>query len=221
MMIRWPATLLRGALLAASEDLIRFERAELDPSIRLEFAGAREIIDRSLPFVTDSQSSITVKDGVIRVVETQPLGSVLIVSAPHCASGAVIGQAIAALVAGNRLAISHHRTLGRVARVVLDSLQRSAPYGVLLQFEDEPFRLDWAHISIVVLTPTRVFLNDTPWVSWEFDSETSNATSDVIDFYRRHRITSMTWEISPVNGRTLPELEDRGLRPALKPEFAQ
>ncbi len=221
MMIRWPATLLRGALLAASEDLIRFERAELDPSTRLEFAGARAIIERSLPFVTDSESSVTVENGVIRVVETRPLGSVLIVSAPRCASDAVLGQAIAALVAGNQLAISHRRTLGQVARTVLDSLQRSAPPGVLLQFEDEPFRLDWAHISIVVLTPTRVFLNDAPWVSWEFDSETASSTSDVIDFYRRHRVTSMTWEISPVHGRALPELEDGGLRPALKPEFAQ
>ena len=182
----WPESLLRGALLTASESVLRLELGEPDPVTQLECSRVRSAIDRALAHIAES---------------TLPLGSVLIVSAPECASDVVVEQVLAALLAGNRLAISHHGSLGRAARVALDALQRCSPPGVLRQFENEAFRLEWAHIAIVILTPTRVFLNETPWVSWQFDG--SDSTAGTIDFYRRHH-----------------DAAHGGARHLLEPEFA-
>jgi hypothetical protein len=56
---------------------------------------------------------------------------------------------------------------------------------MFLQFEDEPFRLEWKHVSIVIITPTRAFLNERPWVTWEFQAEVAAEGSGLMDLYRR------------------------------------
>jgi hypothetical protein len=148
----WPPRLLRGALLLASEDIRRVD----DGPLHADCLRALAIIDE---FATVS---------TLEEVEDAPPAEraeprdILIVTAPECESADVLRQVFAALVAGNRVALFHHSSLGTVARIALAAVERHAPAGVFLQFEDEPLSLPWAKIAIVIMTPTRVFLNDEP-----------------------------------------------------------
>ncbi len=191
----WPASLLRGALYSAAQDLQRFELGQHNPLLRRECRSALDAIDEFLPLVRESAPKrLTVGERAIVLDEPAPLGAVLIVTAPECSSTSLLRHVFGALVAGNRVAVSHHRTIHPAARIVLDSLQRFAPPNTLLQFEEEPWSLTWNRVSIAVLTPTRVFLNDEPWISWRFDDGADHSASAVVDFYLRHATTTMTWE---------------------------
>ncbi len=186
---------LDRAILVAETDLRRFAGTVSSGAERDECAEALAVLEEFLPHThRNGRPQLLVEEGTITVDEATPLGSVLLVTSPDCSTSMIVRNALGALCAGNRVAVSHHRDGRRVARAVLDSLQSSLTAGRLLQFEDEPLSLPWARVSICVLTPSRVYLNDEPWNSWRFDEERGLDPERVLRFYQAHHLTRMTWE---------------------------
>ncbi|MHC5795497.1 hypothetical protein ACVXZ4_05000 [Lacisediminihabitans sp. FW035] len=112
------------------------------------------------------------------------LGNVLLVCAPGCDSIMVGENLAAALAAGNRVAISLAGVPDQLMRLLFELL-----FGV---FAAERFSVltdacSWtissAELSIVVLTPSRVFLNERPWITQPQALGVLTPSADLLRFY--------------------------------------
>ncbi len=119
-----------------------------------------------------------------RAKEVAALGNLLLVCAPGCDSIMVGENLAAALAAGNRVAISLAGVPDQLMRLLFELL-----FGV---FATERFSVltdecRWtissAELSIVVLTPSRAFLNERPWIAQAQSPEELTASADLLAFY--------------------------------------
>ncbi|QNE47460.1 hypothetical protein F1C58_11470 [Glaciihabitans sp. INWT7] len=113
-----------------------------------------------------------------------PLGSVMLVCAPGCDSIMVGENLAAALAAGNRVAISLAGVPDQLMRLLFELL-----FGVFStgQFSVLTPECGWtissADLSIVVLTPSRAYLNDRPWISSPQTAGHLTPSTDLLRFY--------------------------------------
>ena len=113
-----------------------------------------------------------------------PLGTVMLVCAPGCDSVTVGENLAAALAAGNRVAISLPGVPDQLMRLLFELL-----YGVVAvgQFSVLAPECGWtvsnADLSIVVLTPSRAYLNDRPWIAQPQLLGQLTSSTDLIRFY--------------------------------------
>ena len=114
----------------------------------------------------------------------QPLGNVMLVCAPGCDSVTVGEHLAAALAAGNRVAISLPGVPDQLMRLLFGLL-----FGVFAtgQFSVLAPECGWtissAHLSIVVLTPSRAYLNDRPWIAQPQLTGQLTSSTDLMRFY--------------------------------------
>jgi hypothetical protein len=113
-----------------------------------------------------------------------PLGSVMLVCAPGCDSVTVGENLAAALAAGNRVAISLPGVPDQLLRLLFELL-----FGVFSagQFSVLTPECGWTisstDLSIVVLTPSRAYLNDRPWIAQPQLPGQLTSSTDLIRFY--------------------------------------
>jgi hypothetical protein len=111
-------------------------------------------------------------------------GSVLLVCAPGCDSIMVGENLAAALAAGNRVAISLAGVPDQLMRLLFELL-----FGVFATerfsvISDAcPWTISSAELSIVVLTPSRAFLNERPWIAQAQAPEELTPSADLLRFY--------------------------------------
>jgi acyl-CoA reductase-like NAD-dependent aldehyde dehydrogenase len=114
----------------------------------------------------------------------RPLGTVMLVCAPGCDSVTVGENLAAALAAGNRVAISLPGVPDQLMRLLFELL-----YGVVAagQFSVLTPECGWAisstDLSIVVLTPSRAYLNDRPWIAQPQLPGQLTSSIDLMRFY--------------------------------------
>jgi hypothetical protein len=118
----------------------------------------------------------------------QPLGTVMLICAPGCDSVTVGENLAAALAAGNRVAISLPGVPDQLMRLLFELL-----YGVVAagQFSvlapESGWTVSSADLSIVVLTPSRAYLNDRPWIAQPQLLGQLTSSTDLIRFYTTAR----------------------------------
>ena len=116
--------------------------------------------------------------------DAQPLGTVMLVCAPGCDSVTVGENLAAALAAGNRVAISLPGVPDQLMRLLFELLYRVFATGGFSVLTPEcGWTLSSANLSIVVLTPTRAYLNDRPWVAQNQSPGQLTSSADLMRFY--------------------------------------
>lgn len=119
-----------------------------------------------------------------RSTEVAALGNVLLVCAPGCDSIMVGENLAAALAAGNRVAISLAGVPDQLTRLLFELLFgvfATERFSVLT--DACPWKISSAGLSIVVLTPSRAFLNDRPWIAQAQALGELTPSADLLRFY--------------------------------------
>jgi acyl-CoA reductase-like NAD-dependent aldehyde dehydrogenase len=147
---------LNGAVLMAAH----FERFA-------QFAAARSV------FTTDQSNDVI-----------RPLGNVLLVCAPGCDSIMVGENLAAALAAGNRVAVSLPGVPDQLMRLLFELLFgvfAAERFSVLT--DERSWTISNSDLSIVVLTPSRAYLNERPWITQAQSTGVLTSTEDLLLFY--------------------------------------
>lgn len=112
------------------------------------------------------------------------LGNVLLVCAPGCDSIMVGENLAAALAAGNRVAISLAGAPDQLMRLLFELLFGVFAAGRFTVLTDTcGWTISSAELSIVVLTPSRAFLNERPWIAQAQALGELTPTADLLRFY--------------------------------------
>ena len=114
----------------------------------------------------------------------RPLGSVLLVCAPGCDSVTVGENLAAALAAGNRVAVSLPGVPDQLMRLLFELLYG---YFAVEQFcvltEACSWTISGVDLTIVVLTPSRAYVNERPWITQEQFPGLLTSSADLLRFY--------------------------------------
>ena len=114
----------------------------------------------------------------------RPLGNVLLVCAPGCDSVTVGENLAAALAAGNRVALSLPGVPDQLMRLLFELLYG---YFAMERFSVLTEACSWtisgADLSIVVLTPSRAYLNERPWITQAQSPGLLTSSTDLLRFY--------------------------------------
>ncbi len=113
-----------------------------------------------------------------------PLGNVLLVCAPGCDSVTVGENLAAALAAGNRVAVSLPGVPDQLMRLLFELLYGCfAMERFCVLTEACGWTISGADLSIVVLTPSRAYLNERPWITQAQSPGLLTSSTDLLRFY--------------------------------------
>lgn len=114
----------------------------------------------------------------------RPLGNVLLVCAPGCDSVTVGENLAAALAAGNRVAVSLPGVPDQLMRLLFELLFGVFAAGRFSVLTPEcGWTISSADLSIVVLTPSRAYLNERPWIAQAQSPGELTSSADLLRFY--------------------------------------
>jgi hypothetical protein len=157
-----------------------------------EFGAAGALLDvlsrLALEVLPDAASGCAAAARPVAGASADP---VLIVCAPGCSSLTVVENVAGALAAGCDVAVAAFEEDSRLTRHVVELLAVQSPAGHFCAVgATGEWRLPWPRVTIAVLTPAAVFLNDRPWVRLARDPAGLPDLASLVDFYRERSALS-------------------------------
>lgn len=133
----------------------------------------------------------------IRLTMRAPLGAVLLACAPGCSATTIVTNVVAALLAGNRVAVSLIGDEGDAARRVIGRLRDAAPGEELTTFPSNSWNPPWEDVSIAVVIPARVFMNDESGPELHNDPDAPLSLEAMIAFYSAEAELCIGYDATP------------------------
>lgn len=184
------AAALGSAARAIRSTLLRASASDTVAPDHEEFAAAGALLDvlsRLALEVLPGEASRFAGAAPVAGASADP---VLIVCAPGCSSLTVVENVSGALAAGRDVAVAAFEEGSPLTRHVVELLAAHSPAGHFCAVgASGQWRLPWPHVTVAVLTPTAVFLNDRPWVRLARDPAGAFPAllydpAPLVDFYR-------------------------------------